>query len=265
MNYIEALILGILQGLTEFLPVSSSGHLEIGKALLGVCTHDNLKFTIVVHGATVLSTLVVFRKDILDLIRGVFDSKFNDSHKYCLSLIISMIPIAIVGVFFKDSIESVFNLEKILLLVGCMLIFTACLLSFTYFSKNREKSINYKNALLIGIAQVFAILPGISRSGTTIAAGLLFGVKKEEVTKFSFLMVLVPIIGENILSILSSETCVTSANSIGAGILLVGFVSAFLSGLLACSWMIKMVKSGKLIYFAIYCLIIGLITIFVSW
>ncbi|MCZ4693444.1 undecaprenyl-diphosphate phosphatase [Ancylomarina euxinus] len=262
MDWIEALILGLVQGLTEFLPVSSSGHLEIGKALLGVNAEDNLRFTVVVHGATVLSTLIVFRKDILALIQGLFEFKWNDSTQYVTKIAFSMLPIAVVGLFFKDQVEEIFNTDKILLLVGFMLLLTASLLAFTFYAKQKEKEISFRDALIIGVAQTCAVLPGISRSGSTIATGLLLGNKKSEVAKFSFLMVLVPIIGENILSIFKTD--ISQAGSIDTSVLIVGFIAAFVSGLLACSWMIKIVKKGKLIYFAIYCLIIGLIAIFAS-
>ena len=262
MDWIEALILGLVQGLTEFLPVSSSGHLEIGKVLLGVNTENNLRFTVVVHGATVLSTLFVFRKDILSLIQGLLEFKWNESTQYVAKIALSMLPIAIVGLFFKDQVEEIFNTDKILFLVGCMLLITAALLAFTFYAKQKEKEISFRDALIIGVAQTCAVLPGISRSGSTIAVGLLLGNKKSEVAKFSFLMVLVPIIGENILSIFKTD--VSQAGGIETSVLIVGFIAAFVSGLLACSWMIKIVKKGKLIYFAIYCLIIGLIAIFAS-
>ncbi|MGQ1910776.1 undecaprenyl-diphosphate phosphatase [Marinifilum sp. RC60d5] len=260
MTWIEALILGILQGLTEFLPVSSSGHLELGKALLGVNAENNLAFTVIVHGATVLSTILVFRKDILALFTDVLSFEWNESTQYIAKIALSMIPIGIVGVFFKDEVETLFNTERILLLVGIMLLITATLLGFTYYAKQKDKEISFKDAFIIGLAQTCAILPGISRSGATIATGLLLGNKKADIAKFSFLMVLVPIIGENILSLLSGEF--TSTGSLETTPLIVGFLAAFLSGLLACSWMIKLVKKGKLIYFAIYCLIIGVFAIF---
>ncbi|MGZ2368978.1 undecaprenyl-diphosphate phosphatase [Ancylomarina sp. YFZ004] len=262
MDWIEALILGLVQGLTEFLPVSSSGHLEIGKALLGVNAEDNLRFTVVVHGATVLSTLIVFRKDILALLQGLLEFKWNESTQYVAKIAFSMLPIAVVGLFFKDQVEEIFNTDKILLLVGFMLLLTASLLAFTFFAKQKEKEISFRDALIIGVAQTCAVLPGISRSGSTIAVGLLLGNKKSEVAKFSFLMVLVPIIGENILSLFKTD--VSQVSSMDTSVLIVGFIAAFASGLLACSWMIKIVKKGKLIYFAIYCLIIGLIAIFAS-
>ena len=262
MDWIEALILGILQGLTEFLPVSSSGHLELGKALLGVNTENNLTFTVAVHGATVLSTIIVFRKNIFTLLKDGFLFQWNESSQYILKIIVSMIPIGIVGFFFKDELEKIFDSNKILLYVGCFLLVTATLLAFTYYARQKEKDISFKDALIIGIAQTFAVLPGISRSGATIATGLLLGNKKTKVAQFSFLMVLVPIIGKNILSLFSGEF--TSGSSIKFIPLAVGFFAAFISGLLACSWMIKLVKKGKLIYFAIYCLIIGVIAIFAA-
>ncbi|WP_066630406.1 undecaprenyl-diphosphate phosphatase [Labilibacter marinus] len=259
MSVIEALILGIIQGLTEFLPVSSSGHLEIGKHLLGVEATDNLTFTVVVHGATVLSTIVVFRKDIAHLIKGLFAFKWNEETQYLFKIAVSMIPIGIVGVFFKDYVEELFNTEKIMLLVGCMLLITATLLAFTFYAKSKDKEVSFKDAFIIGIAQTIAVLPGISRSGSTIATGLLLGNKREAVARFSFLMVLIPILGENVLSFLKDDF--TASGSIGAMPLLVGFIGAFVAGLLACKAMISLVKKGKLIYFAIYCAAAGAIAI----
>ncbi|SMO59038.1 Undecaprenyl-diphosphatase [Saccharicrinis carchari] len=259
MSWIEALILGLVQGLTEFLPVSSSGHLEIGKHLLGVEASDNLTFTVVVHGATVLSTLIVFRKDIARLIAGLFAFKWNDETQYLFKIAVSMLPIALVGLFFKDYVEELFNTPKIMLLVGFMLLITATLLGFTYYAKSKNKEVTFKDAFIIGIAQTIAVMPGISRSGSTIAVGLLLGVKKEAVARFSFLMVLVPILGENVLSLFKDDF--SASGSIGALPLLIGFVAAFVSGLLACKAMIQLVKKGKLIYFAIYCAAAGLITI----
>ena len=259
MTSFEALILGIIQGLTEFLPVSSSGHLEIAKQILGVDAPDNLTFTIVVHGATVLSTIVIFRKDLANLIKGFFTFSRNEETQYLFKIAISMIPIGIVGVFFKDYVEELFNTNKILLLVGIALLFTAVLLAFTSYAKAKEKDISFKDAFIIGIAQTIAVVPGISRSGSTIATGLLLGNKREAVARFSFLMVLIPILGENILSVLKDD--VTSTDSIGTLPLIIGFVSAFVSGLLACKVMINLVKKGKLIYFALYCAVIGAIAI----
>ncbi|MDM8554699.1 undecaprenyl-diphosphate phosphatase [Desulfococcaceae bacterium HSG7] len=263
MSWVEALLLGIIQGLTEFLPVSSSGHLELGKALLGVEAKESLMFTIVVHGATVLSTIVVFRKDIAMLIRGCFEFKWNDETIYIVKIIISMLPVAILGLFFKDAVKEIFNNANIILIVGCMLLVTAVLLAFTYYSKQKNKNISYIDALIIGIAQAFAVMPGISRSGATIATGLLLGNKKAEAAKFSFLMVLIPILGENFLDILSGKF--GSETDVSGIALIIGFAAAFLSGLLACKWMINIVKRGKLIYFAMYCLVIGFTAIFIYY
>ncbi|WP_163716156.1 undecaprenyl-diphosphate phosphatase [Mangrovibacterium lignilyticum] len=260
MSTLQALILGFIQGLTEFLPVSSSGHLEIGHALLGVHGHDHLLFAMVVHGATVLSTLVVFRKDILALFKGLFQFKWNEETKYVTYLLASSIPIVLLGLFFREQIENLFSGD--LFFVGCMLLITASLLAFTYFSKSKGKPIGLPDALIIGIAQALAVMPGISRSGTTIATGLILGKKKDEVARFSFLMVLIPILGANFLDLISGE--ISSGEQVGFVPLAVGFVAAFLSGLLACSWMINIVKKGKLIYFAAYCLIVGLIAIFAA-
>lgn len=262
MSWIEALILGLIQGLTEFLPVSSSGHLEIGKYLLGVEPGDNLIFTVMVHGATVLSTLVVFRKDIMKLLTGLFEFQWNEETQYVMKIAVSMIPIAIVGLFFKDAIEAIFDSPKILTIVGFMLLITAAVLAIAYYRKSGDKDITFKNAFIIGIAQTIAVMPGISRSGATIATGLILGTSKESVAKFSFLMVLVPILGENFLSILSYQAPLeASAGGVGILPLAVGFIAAFISGLLACTWMINIVKRGKLIWFAIYCLIVALIAI----
>lgn len=264
MGVLDALLLGLLQGLTEFLPVSSSGHLELGKFLLGVKSEDNLSFTIIVHGATVMSTIVVFRKDIWTLLVDLFKFEMNKSTLYIMKIALSMIPIAIVGLFFKDNVEQLFATEKILLLVGFMLLLTASLLAFTYYAKQKDKEISFTDAIIIGIAQTCAIVPGISRSGSTIAIGLLLGNKKAEVAKFSFLMVLVPILGENVLSLIKGDFSGGIGSDVDVLPLVVGACAAFASGLLACTWMINLVKKGKLIYFAIYCLIIGLIAIFVG-
>lgn len=261
MNWIEALVLGIIQGLTEFLPVSSSGHLELGKHILGVEATENLTFTVVVHGATVLSTIVVFWKTILELFRELFTFKWNDSTKYIAKIFISMIPVLIIGLFFKDQVESLFNGN--ILFVGIMLLLTAALLAFTNYAKERQKDITFKDSLIIGIAQAIAVLPGLSRSGATIATGLYLGNKKELVAKFSFLMVLIPIIGANLKDLL--DTGFSFQSTAGTLPLLVGFIAAFVTGLLACNWMISIVKRGKLIYFAIYCLIIGSLAILFSF
>lgn len=260
MDWLEALILGIIQGLTEFLPVSSSGHLELGKAILGVNAEKSLAFTVVVHGATVLSTIVVFYKDIWQLIKGLFAFKWNEETQYIAKIFISMIPVIILGMFFKEEVESFFTGN--VLLVGSMLLITALLLASTYLIKQNEKKISYSNSFIIGIAQTFAVLPGISRSGATISTGLLLGNRKANVARFSFLMVLIPILGANFKDIYDGG--MQGDNGIGAIPLLVGFLAAFISGLLACRWMIGIVKKGRLIYFAVYCFIIGSIAIIYS-
>ena len=268
MTWFEALILGIIQGLTEFLPVSSSGHLEIGKHLMGVETAESLSFTVAVHGATVLSTLIVFRKDIANLFAGLFKFEWNDETKYIAKIAISMIPIAIIGFAFKDSVEAIFESSAILLIVGSMLLLTAMLLTFAYFRKSGEREIGFWDALIIGIAQTIAVVPGLSRSGTTIATGLLLGNKKSDVAKFSFLMVLVPIIGENVLSLLknvSSTAEASAAQNPMAIAVAIGFITAFIAGLFACKLMIKLVKEGKIIYFAIYCALVGALAIAGYW
>ncbi len=252
MSFLEALILGIIQGLTEFLPISSSGHLELGKAILGIHLDEDLTFTVVVHGATVLSTIVVFRKDIWQLLKGVLQFRWNDATVYTLKIIVSMIPVGIIGLFFKEEVESLF--DENILLVGCMLLITGFLLLLTHFKKDNYGEITYKNSFVIGLAQAVAVLPGISRSGSTIATGLLLGVKKEDIAKFSFLMVLVPIIGANVKDAFSGDMVTTG---LSAGTLVVGFISAFIAGVFACNVMITLVKSSKLIYFAIYCFIVG--------
>ena len=260
MSEFQALLLGILQGLTEFLPVSSSGHLEIGHALLGVDTSNNLLFALVVHFATVLSTVVVFRKDITELLKGLLAFKWNDETIYVSKLIVSSVPVLILGLLFQDEIEQLFTSN--LILVGSMLLVTAILLSLTHFAKKTDGKITFFKAIIIGIAQALAVIPGISRSGATIASGLLLGSKRENVAKFSFLMVLIPILGAAFLDLAGNK--ITTSNDISTLTLLIGFISAFVSGLFACAWMIKIVKRGKLIYFAIYCMVIGLIAIFAA-
>ncbi|GAB4286894.1 MAG: undecaprenyl-diphosphate phosphatase [Marinilabiliales bacterium] len=260
MSWFEALILGLIQGLTEFLPVSSSGHLELGKAILNIETTDNLTFTIIVHFATVLSTIVVFRKDLYNLFKGLFLFKWNEETIYITKLIVSMIPVGFVGFFMKDTIESFFGKGNVSF-VGFMLIITSLLLAFTYLAKPKEKKITFLDSFIIGIAQAVAVLPGISRSGATIATGILLGNNKKKIARFSFLMVLIPIIGENILELLSNKNIGNNNADISYLSLLVGFTAAFISGLLACKWMISLVSKGKLIYFAIYCFIIGSIAV----
>ncbi len=261
MSWFEALILGVVQGLAEFLPISSSGHLEIGQTLLGVSGEDNLTFAIVVHVATVLSTLVILWKEVEALFKGTFTSiQWNPEKEYVAKLAISMIPVFIVGVFCKEFVESFFG--NGLLLVGCCLLITAALLTFAYYKKSGVKEqISYVDAFIIGIAQAVAVLPGLSRSGSTIATGLLLGNKKENIAQFSFLMVIIPILGEGLLELVE----LIQTGNLGVGIpltsLLVGFFAAFISGCFACKFMINLVRQGKLIYFAIYCALIGAFTV----
>ncbi|MFY0627838.1 MAG: undecaprenyl-diphosphate phosphatase [Reichenbachiella sp.] len=259
MTFLEALLLGIIQGLTEFLPVSSSGHLELGSYILGIQSSDNLLFAILVHGATALSTVVIFRKDILDLIKGLLEFRWNDSVKYTLFIVISMIPVGVVGVFFEDQVEAFFGGRVIL--VGSMLLVTSLLLAFTYFNKNNDGNIGFKSSIIIGLAQSIAIMPGISRSGATISTALLLGINKEQAARFSFLMVLPPILGAMLLKTKDIIEAPSVVSDIAVTNLVVGFLAAFVAGLFACKWMIALVKKGKLIYFSIYCGVIGLIAI----
>ncbi|MBE0654473.1 MAG: undecaprenyl-diphosphate phosphatase [Bacteroidales bacterium] len=258
MSIIEAIILGIVQGLTEFLPVSSSGHLEIGKVLLRADLEEGMLFTVVVHGATVLSTIVVFCQEVLKLVKESFGLKLNDSNRYIFKILLSMMPVLLVGIFLEKQVESFFSGN--LRFVGFMLLITAALLYLTGFvKKDGQKSIPFRDAFIIGIAQALAVLPGISRSGSTIATGVLLGNKREDVARFSFLMVLIPIIGANLLAMMENSS--SNAEEYKVSVLLAGFISAFIAGLLACKWMINLVKKGKLIYFAAYCTLIGLIAI----
>lgn len=260
MNWFEALVLGLVQGLTEYLPVSSSGHLAIGSHLFGVEGADNLAFTIAVHVATVLSTLVVLWREIDWIFRGLFKCELNAETRYALNIVVSMIPIGIVGVFFKDWVEAVFGSG--LLIVGCMLVLTAALLTFSYYAKPRQKEhIGLRDAFIIGLSQACAVLPGLSRSGTTIATGLLLGNKKANMAQFSFLMVIPPILGEALLDTLKMVKGEEVFGGIDTLPLVVGFVAAFISGCAACKWMINIVKKGKLIYFAVYCAIAGAATV----
>lgn len=260
MEWFEALILGVVQGLTEYLPVSSSGHLAIGSALFGIEGEENLTFTVAVHVATVLSTLVILWKEIDWIFHGLFKFKMNAETKYVLNILVSMIPIGIVGVFFKDYVEEIFGSG--LLIVGCCLLLTASLLAFSYYAKPRIKEeISMRDAFIIGLAQACAVLPGLSRSGSTIATGLLLGNKKENLAQFSFLMVIPPILGEALLDILKGLKGEVVASDIPTLSLVVGFLAAFVSGCIACKWMINIVKKGKLIYFAVYCALVGAVTI----
>ncbi|MDD6895096.1 MAG: undecaprenyl-diphosphate phosphatase [Prevotellaceae bacterium] len=263
MDWIEALILGLLQGLTEYLPVSSSGHLAIGSYLFGIEGEENLAFTVAVHVATVLSTLVILWREIDWIFKGLFKFQMNDETKYVVNIVISMIPVGIVGLFFKDYVEDVFGSG--LAIVGSMLLVTAALLTFSYYAKPRQKEhIGWRDAFIIGLAQACAVMPGLSRSGSTIATGLLLGNKKESLAQFSFLMVIPPILGEALLDVIKGLKGEEAFGGIDMLPLAVGFMAAFVSGCLACKWMIDIVKKGKLIYFGIYCAIAGVLTLILS-
>ncbi len=267
MDWLEALMLGLVQGLTEFLPVSSSGHLAIGKALLGIEPGGDLVFEVTVHAATVLATIVVFRKEILKLLAGLFKFKYNDETDYIAKICLSMVPVLIVGVFFKDVVEAAFGS---LTVVGIALIVTACLLTLSDWMAGRKASgkdaagegaaeyrngISFWQALVVGIGQALAVIPGLSRSGTTISTGLICGVKRQNMAQFSFLMVLVPILGEAFLDIVGGDF---SSSSVGVGPLLAGFAAAFVSGLFACKVMIALVRKAQLKWFGLYCVLAGL-------
>ncbi|MFD0861071.1 undecaprenyl-diphosphate phosphatase [Sungkyunkwania multivorans] len=258
MEIIDAIILGIIQGLTEFLPVSSSGHLELGKAILGdnSIPEESLMFTVVLHFATALSTLVIFRKEVFEIIGGLFQFKWNEQSQFSLKIILSMIPAVFVGLFFEEQLESLFGGN--ILLVGCMLLVTAVLLFFADKAKNTNKNVSYTNAVIIGISQAIAMLPGISRSGATISTSVLLGNDKSKAARFSFLMVVPLIFGAIAKDILGGELSFDSQQMLPLSL---GFIAAFLSGLFACKWMIALVKNSKLTYFAIYCVIVGLLAI----
>lgn len=258
MNWIEALILGIVQGLTEFLPVSSSGHLEIAKALLGDTSlaHESMLMTVVLHGATALATLIVFRKEVAEIFRGLFQFKWNEQTQFSVKIIISMIPAAIIGVLFDEQLDALF--DKQILLVGFMLLLTGAFLFLADKAKTTDKGVSPRNALIIGIAQAIAILPGISRSGATISTSVLLGIDRTKAARFSFLMVVPLILAKMGKDILGGEIAFESSTLIPMS---VGFVAALITGMLACTWMIKLVKNSKLTYFAIYCFIVGLIAI----
>ena len=271
METFEALILGLLQGLTEYLPVSSSGHLAIGSHILGIEAEENLMFTVAVHVATVLSTLVVLGGEIFRLVRGTFGpfnagasglARLNADQRYMLNILVSMIPIFVVGIFFKDAVESIFG--QGLLVVGCCLLVTAGLLAYSYYGKPRQKeSISLVDAFIIGVAQAVAVLPGLSRSGSTIATGLILGNNKAHMAQFSFLMVIPPILGEALLDTIKAakEGFSAAFGDLSVMALVVGFVAAFVSGIAACKWMIGIVRRGKLIYFAYYCVAVGAVTL----
>ena len=258
MDVLNAIILGIIQGLTEFLPVSSSGHLEIFKVILGdnKLPNESLLMTVILHFATACSTIVVFKDDIKDLLLGLFSFEKNDSFWFSVKIILSMVPAVFVGFFFESEIESLFNGN--LIIVGSMLILTGALLFLADKAKPSEKKISFSSSLLVGIAQAIAIIPGISRSGATISTAVILGIDKENAAKFSFLMVVPLIIGKVIKDITSAETIVNNESVFP---LIIGFVFAFITGMIACKWMIKLVKNSKLKYFSIYCFLIGLFSI----
>lgn len=255
MNWWQAIVLGIVQGLTEFLPVSSSGHLAIGRELLGIGAGGDLVFEVAVHAATAIAIIVVFRKEIIRLLGGLFKFRYNEETRYILKICISMIPVFVVGVFFKDYVEAAFGS---LLVVGLGLIVTGILLALSDGVKKQGEEISYWQAAVIGLGQALAVIPGLSRSGTTISTGLLCGVKREAVAQFSFLMVLVPVLGEAFLDVVGGAV---SASTTPVLPLLLGFIAAFCSGLLACKAMIALVKRAKMKWFALYCAVVGLIVV----
>ena len=269
MSWLEALILGIIQGLTEFLPVSSSGHLTIMSNLFGLEGESNLTMIVTLHVATVLSTLCILWKEVVWIFKDLFAkqswksySGLNEGTRFAINILISMIPVGIVGLFFKDKVEEIFGSG--LLIVGIMLLITAALLAFSYYAKPRQREeISPLHAFVIGIGQAVAVMPGLSRSGTTIATGLLLGNKKERMAQFSFLMVIPPVLGEALLDTLdiAEQGFSTAMSGISAVSLAVGFIAAFITGCLACKWMINIVKKGKLIWFAVYCVIVGILAI----
>ncbi len=260
MGFFEAILLGIIQGLTEFLPVSSSGHLELAKALLGdnSVPEESLLFTVVVHAATALATVVVYRKDILEIAKGTLKFEWNEETQFTTKIIVSMIPAAFVGVYFKDEIETLFS--KNILLVGAMLMITGLLLIMADRAKRTQKNLTFWNAFVVGIAQAIAILPGISRSGATIATTVGLGVDREKAARFSFLMVVPLIAGKMLLDVKDLVKMGGAGESDKLFILLVGFVTAFIAGIFACKWMIALVKRAKLTHFAIYCFVVGILS-----
>ena len=261
MDIIDSIILGIIQGFTEFLPVSSSGHLELGKAIIGdqSVPEESLLFTVVLHFATALSTIVIFRKDIFEILKGLFKPAVNDDQRFAGKIILSMIPAVLVGLFFEEQLEQLFGGN--IMLVGCMLLVTAALLFLADKAKNTNKKVSFKDALIIGISQAIAMLPGISRSGATISTSVLLGNDKTKAARFSFLMVVPLIFGKIGKDVLGGDLSFESQNITALG---AGFVAAFISGLFACTWMIALVKKSKLSYFANYCGVVGLIAIIFS-
>ena len=262
MDYLDAIILGVVQGFTEFLPVSSSGHLEIGKVILGDTSlpEESLLFTVILHFATALSTIVVFRKDIVQIVSGILKFEWNEETQFSLKIVLSMIPAVLIGLFFEKELESFFGGS--IAFVGAMLIITALLLWLADRSKNTGKPVTIKDSIIIGVAQAIAMLPGISRSGATISTSVLLGNDKTRAARFSFLMVVPLIFGKIAKDILSGDITTESAN---LGVMGVGFIAAFISGLIACTWMISLVKKSKLRYFSIYCVIVGVIAIVASF
>lgn len=258
MDFIEAIVLGVIQGLTEFLPVSSSGHLELAKAILGDTSvpEESLTFTVVLHFATALSTIVIFRKEVIEIFKGLFQFKWNEESQFSLKIILSMIPAVIVGLLLEEQLEAFFGGQ--ILLVGAMLLVTALLLLLADKAKNTDKKVSFTNAVIIGISQAIAMLPGISRSGATISTSVLLGVDRTRAARFSFLMVVPLIFGKVAKDLMGGEISFSSSEIVP---LSVGFLAAFISGLLACTWMIALVKRSKLSYFAIYCAIVGLIAV----
>ena len=258
MDIFEAIILGIIQGLTEFLPVSSSGHLELAKVILGDTSvpEESLTFTVVLHFATALSTLVIFRKEVTEILKGLFQFKWNDDLKFSLKIIISMIPAVIVGLLFEEQLESFFGGK--ILLVGCMLLLTSLLLLLADKAKNTTKKVSFSNSVIIGVSQAIAMLPGISRSGATISTSVLLGIDRTRAAKFSFLMVVPLIFGKIGKDVLSGDLSFQSSEMVSIS---AGFIAAFLAGLLACKWMIAIVKKSKLSYFSLYCAIVGFVAI----
>lgn len=274
MEWLDALILGIVQGLSEYLPISSSGHLEIFREILGINlpNEDILEFDVMLHAATVLSTLVVLWNEFFPLCRSFFTIKRDDNFYYVCKILISCIPVAVIGLFFKDTVESFFGGN--LTTVGICLCITAALLAFAYFFRTkpeetnkltgrvyRPRDITWLDAFVIGIAQSIAVLPGLSRSGTTIATGILLGDKREKVASFSFLMVIIPILGETLLNIKDMISEPAASSNVGMLPLTIGFIASFVVGCLACKWMLNIVKKGKLVWFAVYCVIMGIICI----
>lgn len=262
MDWFEALLLGIIQGLTEFLPVSSSGHLELVKAMLGnkSLPADSLLFTVVVHAATSLSTVVVFRHDIWEILKGLFSFKWNDNTRFAFKIVLSMIPAALVGIFYEDAIDNLFTGQVVL--VGFMLLLTGLLLFLADKAKFTGKPVSFGNAFLIGIAQAIAILPGISRSGATISSSVLLGVDRDRAARFSFLMVVPLIFGKIAKDLLEGDVSVSDDATVG---LVVGFIAAFVTGLLACRLMITLVRKAKLKYFSFYCFAVGILAIAIGY